>query len=73
MTTSIYMSVFKENARTVPQKKRYVEITFLFFDICTAILLEAVDRKGMTSEAEVNLYYTIVTSFLRTGKGSWFL
>lgn len=59
------MSVLKENVHTMPQKIRNVEITFLFFDICTAILLEATDRKGMFAEAEVNLYQPFVISFLR--------
>lgn len=32
------------------------ELTFLFFEICTAILLEAADRKEIVKEPEVYLY-----------------
>lgn len=35
-------------------KKR--ELTFLFLDICTAILPEAADRKEIIKEPEVDLY-----------------
>lgn len=65
MTPNISMSVFKENLRVLPQKIGYVGLTFLFLDICTAILLGAVDRKGTPFELEVNLYNPFLIFFRR--------
>lgn len=44
--------------------------TFLFFEICTAILLEAADRKGIGNVAEVRLWQRITSVCLVSNDGN---